>query len=354
MTEPRRHPWPNASATGIGSYPGTDPDEAARIVFGELPEFPHLPELPERGAGADTVGRTAALLVDLPVEVQPTGWRVARAPGRDLARARSFLSYDLDAVQHHGHDRFAGPGGSGDPGGVFKIQAAGPWTLAAAVELRGGERMLADPGAVADLAASLEEGLRAHIAEVAARLPGARLVVQVDEPGLPAVSQGRVPTASGLRRIPAPDRVAVEERLRSLAGAIAGAGAVPAVHCCAEEAPVGLFHRCGFRALGLDAALLAPRDDEALGTALEDGVGLLLGVVPGTGPRRGEGLSDLGSTVDPVRELWNRIGLDPGMLADAVVCTPACGLAGASPDAAREAMAACRAAARVLRDEPRR
>ncbi|WP_026123675.1 uroporphyrinogen decarboxylase/cobalamine-independent methonine synthase family protein [Nocardiopsis chromatogenes] len=344
MTEPRRYPWPAASATGMGSYPWTDPDEAARTVFGELPDLPHLPELPARGAGADTVGRAAALLVDLPLEVQPTGWRVARAPGRDLARARSFLSWDLDAVQRHGA-AFQG---------AFKLQVAGPWTLAASVELRGGERMLSDPGAVADLAASLEEGLRAHIAEVAGRLPGAHLVVQVDEPGLPAVAAGQVPTASGLRRIPAPDRVRVEERLRALSAAVAGAGAVPAVHCCAPGAPVSLFHRCGFRALALDAALLGREDDEALGTALEDGVGLIMGVVPGTGPRRGEGLSDLGSTVDPVRELWNRIGLGPEALADAVVCAPACGLAGASPDGAREALAVCRAAARVLRDEPRR
>ena len=37
-------------ATGVGSLPGTDPDEAVRIVVGELPDLPHLPELPERGA----------------------------------------------------------------------------------------------------------------------------------------------------------------------------------------------------------------------------------------------------------------------------------------------------------------
>ena len=40
-------------ATGIGSMPGTDPMEAARIVVGELPDFPHLAELPARGPGAD-------------------------------------------------------------------------------------------------------------------------------------------------------------------------------------------------------------------------------------------------------------------------------------------------------------
>ena len=58
------YPWPAGSATGIGSMPGTDPAEAMRVIAGELPGFPHLPELPARGPGADLTGRTAGLLVD--------------------------------------------------------------------------------------------------------------------------------------------------------------------------------------------------------------------------------------------------------------------------------------------------
>jgi hypothetical protein len=83
-----RFPWPPASATGVGSLPDVDPPEAVRLVFDELPDLPHLPELPARGPGADLTGRTAALLVDLPVELTPAGWRFAGRPGRDLNRAR--------------------------------------------------------------------------------------------------------------------------------------------------------------------------------------------------------------------------------------------------------------------------
>jgi hypothetical protein len=85
-------PWPAGSATGIGSMPGTDPAEAMRVVAGELPALPHLPELPDRGPGADLTGRTAGLLVDIPVEVTPRGWRIAERPGRDLARVKAMLS----------------------------------------------------------------------------------------------------------------------------------------------------------------------------------------------------------------------------------------------------------------------
>ena len=62
--------------------PGTNPAEAMRVVAGELPDFPYLPELPDRGPGADLTGRTAALLVEIPVEVTPRGWRLAERPGR--------------------------------------------------------------------------------------------------------------------------------------------------------------------------------------------------------------------------------------------------------------------------------
>ena len=156
--------------------PGTNPAEAMRVIAGELPDFPYLPELPDRGPGADLTGRTAALLVDLAVEVTPRGWRLAERPGRDLARARSMLSSDLDALEEV-LDGFRGP---------VKIQLCGPWTLAATLELPHTMNVaVADPGAVADLTASLAEGAAAHVADVAKRLPGARLIVQFDEPPCP-------------------------------------------------------------------------------------------------------------------------------------------------------------------------
>ena len=53
--------WAPGAATGIGSMPGTDIDEAQRLIMGELPLLPHLAELPARGAGADMIGRRPAL-----------------------------------------------------------------------------------------------------------------------------------------------------------------------------------------------------------------------------------------------------------------------------------------------------
>lgn len=285
------------------------------------------------------IGRTGALLVEYPIDVWPSGWRVARRPGRDLERARSFLSWDLDAVQAHAAE-YEGP---------FKIQAAGPWTMAAAVELRGGQKLLADHGAVADLCASLLEGLGAHLADVRGRLPRAQILVQIDEPALPAVLAGAVPTASGYGRLRAVDRVRVEERLRALFTAVTDAGAFPVAHCCADAAPIGLLRRSGARAVSLDATRL-PRDaDEEIGAAVEAGTGLFLGVAP----TADTGLSAPAATVEPVRELWHRIGFDAALATRDVVITPTCGLAAASPRHARAALDLCREAARVLREDPR-
>jgi len=318
-------------ATGVGSMPGTDPGEAVRTVLGLLPELPFLPELPARGPHADLAGRSGALLVDLPVDLQPAGWRLTSGRSRDAARARDLLAYDLDALQEHG---------AGVP--ALKLQCAGPWTLAALLELPRGDRVLSDPGAVDDLAQSLAEGLTQHLLDVAARVPGARLVLQLDEPSLPAVLGGGIPTASGFGRLraPAPSR-AVEVLARVLAVA-----QTSVVHCCAPQVPVALLRKAGADAVSLDATLLTPRDDDAIGEAVEDGAGLVLGVVPVVGARPG----DLAAMMSPVQALWRRLGQDLEQLPARVVVTPTCGLAGTTPAQARSALEASVELARRLAD----
>src|SRR3954470_10274388 len=143
-------PWPPGSATGTGPVPGTDPLEAVRLVLGELPDLPHLPELPARGPGADLIGRAAAALVDLHVDLQPSGWRLVSRAGLDEHRAAELLERDLDALVPvaPGHD------------GPFKVQLAGPWTLAATLELPRGGRAVVDAGARRDLLESHAETVR--------------------------------------------------------------------------------------------------------------------------------------------------------------------------------------------------
>ncbi|MEU4799790.1 methionine synthase [Streptomyces sp. NPDC023327] len=327
-------------ATGVGSLPGGDAREAAKTVTGSFAGpgegIPHLAELPARGPGADMIGRTAGLLVDLYARVEPSGWRVGDRPGRDTKRARAWLGEDLDALEEFTQG-YQGP---------LKVQAVGPWTLAAALELRNGEVALSDPGACRDLAGSLAEGLREHLADVRRRVPGAQVVLQLDEPSLIAVLRGQVRTASQYRTHRAVDRQSVEDTLRDVL-AVQGEGPT-VVHSCAPDVPFALLRRAGAHAISFDFSLLTERDDEVIGEAVEGGTKLFAGVVPGVdGP-----LSDPAGSVMGVRTLWRRLGLNPGSLAESVVLTPSCGLAGASPAYARAAHAHCVKAARSLADNP--
>lgn len=325
--------WPPGTATGIGSWPGTDVDEAIRTVLGELTDLPYLPELPARGVGAELIGRTAGLLVDMPVEVQPSGWRVTARPGRDVRRARDLLTRDLDTLQAQA-ETYAG---------ALKVQFAGPWTLAAGVELPSGHRVVSDHGATRDMAASLAEGLRAALSELAARLPQATVVLQLDEPSLPTVLAGGVPTPSGYGTVAAVEESVVESTLRDVLDV--GAIGSRVVHCCAPDVPVALLRAAGADAVSVDLALITSADYDALGEAADAGTFLWLGVIPAV-----DAEVTLAAARGRVEQLWSALGFDPGRLAAAVVPTPACGLAGASPAYARRAMALVRDVGRALLD----
>jgi hypothetical protein len=338
--------------------PGENPLEAARVVAGELPDFPYLAELPGRGPGADITGRTAGLLVDMPVELAgPRGWRIAERPGVDLRRARSLLSSDLD-VMEEALDGYAG---------LVKVQLAGPWTLAATIEQPHSlKAALADPGLVADLAASLAEGVAAHVAEVGKRLPKATVLVQIDEPALPAVLHGAVPTPSGLSRVREVEDEVARERLRQV---VAATPNYTVVHCCGHDVPFGIIVSAGADGVSFDPTQLRRGDFDAFAETAETGAGLLIGALPTTGPRESGPEGQQGqkgqqsarrSGRDPrtrpvpsdtarvVRELWHKMDLPPAACAPQVVITPACGLASSSPKQARDALRWCREAALVL------
>lgn len=324
-------------ATGVGSLPGEHPLEACKLVFGEFPDLPHLPELPARGPGADMIGRSACFLTDLWVDLQPSGWRFVPREGVDSRRAADLLARDLDALEEVA-DGWQGP---------LKIQSAGPWTVAASIELPRGDRALADPGAVRDIAESLADGLARHAAEIRRRIPGlTTLLVQLDEPSLPAVLAGQLPTASGFDVLPAVQGQAALDGLRTVVSAIGEDGVRAGVHCCASDVPIRLLTEAGARFLGVDIGLLRARDDDPLGEAIDAGVGMLLGAVSATGE-----MSDVGRTVEAVRSLWHRVGFGAERMREVAAVTPTCGLAAADHQAARAAMRVCREAAKALSEE---
>lgn len=332
-------PWPPATATSVGSFPGTHVREAVRIVRGELPDFLHVPELPARGPGADLVGRTLSALSGVDAgfssTTTPTGWRIDGADTSVMRRGRSWLGEDWDALEEVAQG-YAGP---------LKVQLCGPWTLAASVEGASGERLVRDPGAVRDIAAALAETARGQVHEIRRRLPDARPVVQWDEPSLPSVIAGRVRTASGLATYRSVDLPVVSRALSAVMEI--GDDVLCGVHCCDPAMPVALLVDSGAQFLSIDILGGRP-DDGGVAAAWEAGVGILLGCVPAVPTRR---LASDEEVSRPARRYLADLGFDSDRYLRELAITPACGLAGADPGWVRQALADCRTIGRVLRDE---
>ena len=329
-----------AAATGIGSWPGTSPRQAAEIVVGELHTLPHLVELPARGVGADMIGRAGALLVDIGIDTVPRGYRIASGRSSAVRRAVSLLNEDLDALDEAWEN-------AGLRGGTrtVKVQSPGPITLAAQLELSGGHRAITDAGAVRDLAASLGEGMARHRAEVAKRLDTS-VVVQFDEPLLPAALEGRLTGVTSLTPVhPVDEPVAIG----LIDDCIATTGGEVVLHSCAAELPWNALQRSSVHALSVDVATLTAADLDGIGEFVESGRTVMLGVVPATAPTARPSSEEVAKAAVAVTD---RLGFPRSVLRERIGVTPACGLAGATTEWARIAIELAQKAADVFAEDP--
>lgn len=326
--------------SGVGSWPGQDMAATVRLTLGELPSAAYLPELPGRGPGADMVGRACGAMTALAFDLQPGGWRLTG--GRSLAQrhARALLRQDLDVLEEQAQG-FVGP---------LRVTLAGPLTLAATLELPRGGRVLGDLGATRDLRDALAEASRWLVAEVGRRVPGARTGVQWDEPALGAVREGSVPTASGLRRYPAWGADETSEHLRPLVDAVVGAGTERSrtlVHSCARGAGPAAVVAAGVGGVGLDVDMLGPEDLDVIAALLEGGHVLHLGVAP---TAVADGLPTVDALARRALGVLRPLELGP-VIADQVVLTPACGLAGWTEGPALELLRRLGSAAGIVGEE---
>jgi methionine synthase II (cobalamin-independent) len=325
-----------AAGTGIGSWPGTSVREAAEIVVGELHTLPHLPELPARGVGADMIGRAGALLVDIGIDTVPRGYRIASGRSAVVRRAASLLNEDIDALEEAWEK--AGLRGTTR---TVKVQAPGPITLAAHLELPGGHRAITDLGALRDLAGSLA----AHRAEIARRLD-TTVVVQFDEPSLPAALAGRLTGVSALSPVHPVDEAVATGLLDDC---VATVGAEVVLHSCAAELPWKMLQRSAIHAVSVDVQTLAPPDLDGIGEFVDSGRTVLLGVIGATTPERPPSADELATRAVSITD---RLGFARSLLRERIGVTPACGLAGATPEWARKAIELTQKTADAIADDP--
>lgn len=324
--------------TALGSLPGMQVGPGVRLALESTPDLAWLPEFPQRGPWAAIPGRGTALLEGLGAAWGAGEWRLASTPGVDQRRARATLRDDLDVLAEHA-EGFSGP---------LKVSVPGPWTMAAGLFRPLGGRVLGDRGARRDVAGALAEGTRGLLGEVARLVPGATVALQVDEPSLPAVVAGGIPTEGGYFR----HRPVEVAEVAELMGPFAGLAGRSLVHSCAPGVPVRLLtgkgrHGAGFAGVSLDATLLRSGESEALAEALEAGAEVYLGV--------------LGASEEPSVDVAVRRALEVlrplelgDVAADGLWLTPTCGLVGAPVRRVPRLLDALRAAAPLVDEALRR
>lgn len=333
------------AVTGAGPWPGTEPLQAQTVVVGDLTDAPPgvdgLPftvVLVDRGPWGEALGRSVALLVDLPAELGVHGWKLADHAGGDLVRTRSFLGEDLEALAVAAHG-YAGP---------LVVPVLGPLSLAARVDLARGDRVLSDPAAVRDVADSLAAGLGEHLAALRRAVPGVEPQVLVHEPLLAQAVAGAVPTFSGrgqLRAVPGP--VAAERLAPVVDAARAGGASVVGVHVGSGWGVIPAVRAAGADALGLDVGLLTEPAWEGVAEAVEDGLRLWAQLSPAASSQCAG--PDASGHAETLVGPWRRVGLPVSALADVTLVS---GRPGGpwTPDAARAALNDVLRAARVVVD----
>lgn len=331
------------AATGLGSLPGTDFAAAVRLVVDKFEAFAHLPELPARGPWAGFTGRGLGLPSGLPAQLVAGEWRLSDTPGIDQRRARATWRDDLEQLE----EQLSGYSGR------FKVAVAGPWSLAATTGVVNAGRVLADRGARRDLAQSLAASTAELIDDLARRLPSAQLVVQLDEPALPAVAAGAVPTPGGFFRHRSIDLPELAEGIQTVLGAVRAGGRFDQVvlHSCAPWSGPGLAWPLrtllgGSPAVGFsfDLDQLAAADSDAVAELAQDGAAIYLGVLPTATPA-------VVRSDDLRRRALRALDRFGGVSSDQLVITPACGLAGWPTSLVSAALTELAAAGRQLSEE---
>lgn len=201
---------PLVRASGLGDFPGDDLAEAMSRVEGELgsPHLPFLPHLPALGWRSTPLARTLAVCEGLAFDGASFGWRMVHSGGRgarESALAQDRLLSDINLLADRVGSQKKRFGSGQDTAPAYKIQLAGPLTLAASIYLPGGERAISDAGASRDLLESFLEGLERWMGSLreALQAPRALIAVQLDESEFQRLMEGAIPTVSGFRSLPA-------------------------------------------------------------------------------------------------------------------------------------------------------
>ncbi|WP_418790588.1 hypothetical protein [Phosphitispora sp. TUW77] len=335
---------PEGLATGIGSVPHTDPDEAVKFIMSYFPEAPNWPQIPARGKQEGFINQFTRPLIELGIVVEKNekqyfdtqqaqwGEKLARFYELYLAamdgdsQALEFFKFPESAASgYYAFTRYLEENGTGSAR-YLKGQISGPLTLGLAMTDQDRRAIYYNPQARDVLIKTLAlQGL--NQVKVLARF-GLPVLLFVDDPGLYALGQSMYITLK---------REEIIAELNSIYEAVQTVGALAGTHSCSGmdwsllfESKVDIISFDAFEYFSTIASYM----DEMKGFMARGG-SLAWGIVPTSA----ESVFEL--TVDSLKSLWEeRVhylvekGIDRQLIFDQAIITPACGTGTVSIDTA--------------------
>jgi hypothetical protein len=331
---------PALAATGIGSVPFTDKQEAVRLILENLSEIPYWPQMAQKGFEEDMVSQGAGGLPLIIRDMEQRLVRVTDAVDRDTAMVKFY-----EAVLQEELDTFSlAPGeASGfyrlmealtnlpaDAPAFVKGQVVGPVTFATIVKGLDGKAILFDHELIQAVTLGLAMKAAWQVAKI--RTSGRQAIIFFDEPSL---------TGFGSAFLQISREEVVSLLTETITSAREPGTAFFGVHCCGNtdwsvllETPIDILSFDSYEFF--DNLKLY---DKSLKKFLDRGGYLAWGLVP-TSPTAPDDTEEVlwAKFTAQVEEL-TQLGIDKAFLLSQSLLTPACGMGYLAPEKARRSLA---------------
>ena len=327
------------AATGIGSVPFTDPEEAVSLILEAMPRMPYWPQMVRLGFREEMTAQAARGLAALKIDEAARTVQVNPDLARDQALAEFYEAVLAGELTPFAMEEKEARGffallraAAGHPCQTLKGQLAGPVTFAGMVKDQEGKPILFDR----ELTQAVCLGLARKAAWQARRFRDLRKdpVIFLDEPYLSGFGSAYLPIS----------REEVLEILGQTIGELRQAADAPLVvglHCCGNtdwglllEAPIDLL---SFDSYGYFESLQLY--GQALVKFFQRGGWLAWGLVPTGEDFRQETAEGLWLRFTrQVAQLAQELKATSKEILSRAILTPACGMGFLSQDEARRAL----------------
>ncbi|MCJ7664635.1 MAG: hypothetical protein MUO24_10400 [Desulfobacterales bacterium] len=310
----------NFMATGVGSLPFTDLQEACRLIFHYLPEAPHWPQLPKVGSKEGMIDQ---FLEGMPGVVEEGGKVFLRPlePYEEWERFyKGYEGGDLDAFaiskeRARGLYAFWEEAGHREPPPFVKGQVTGPITLGLTLKDDEGAAAFFNPNLRDMLVKLVAMKARWQEASLQRLLPQAETIIFIDEPVLSSYGSAFM-------------NVSRDDVLSCIREASALLQGLKGIHICGNtdwpmimEAGLDIIHFDAYK--DLSSFLLYA---EPLLGFLEGGGAVSWGIVPTDEKAlQWEDASHLARRLEQAIDVLVTEGIPQGLLAAQSFIAPSCG-----------------------------